>query len=627
MQLNNFSQPATSNHTQFLVPGASSRQSDASLFEAAVSLYSPQDKSEDPSTPADLRQSKLQMAQDSTDELPEHLKATIKALDKAFEQEKASEQEKVSEQDESPNSPAEESAPAAPPPPPDVPAEPVPSSRITWNGGTLTDAELQIVAVLNRHKDQCPLSWDSLADKANDPSTPPDLKEAINKLRQDPELFYAIGSQGDGRCGGKIKAKDLSEFSASHSQVANFQEQQAHSYEQNYIPSDGTGNGQPSVMTLNDALRELYRYSDHLPKSLSLDDFKQIVDGKAKTGKCPAQVIAAAQYFLDHADAWKGLYGGAIDKVRKEDFLQVASSSMNLTQSELDTLGTISKNQSAFFGNGDLTRDKLARMAEDESLDPSVRQAASQLLSDPLLFGLLNNSITGYKTHHKFLDFGGGHTVDSGNISNKDFTHFYGNMSAANRTVQQVKTHAPTTDADQAAVADMMIGVADQPDIKSAKKNGGALMHVVDDVLKVGSKVLDVAATAVGLLGFIPVLGEVADAISMGLELESQAANILHTAITGGNIKKALAEAGINIAAQALGCISGPEVKLAIREGLAKTVLEEAATRGIDMTISEAQSYADNYLNDLKERLETEPTQVADVPSKDATTPSSQNVV
>ncbi|WP_439406801.1 HrpF/NolX family T3SS translocon protein [Bradyrhizobium sp. DASA03076] len=622
MQLNNFSQPATSNHTQFLVPGISSRQSDASLFEATVSLYSPQDKSEDPSTPADLQQSKLQMAQDSTDELPEHLKATIKALDKAFEQEKASDEETASAQDESSNSPVEETAP--PPPPPA--AEPVASSRITWNGGTLTDEELQIVAVLNRHKDQCPLSWDSLADKANDPSTPPDLKEAINKLRQDPELFYAIGSQGDGRCGGKIKEKDLTEFSASHSQVANFQEQQARSYEQNYIPSDGTGDGQPSVMTLNDALRELYRYSDYLPKSLSLDDFKQIVDGKAKTGKCPPQVIAAAQYFLDHADAWKGLYGGAIDKVHKEDFLQIASSSMNLTQSELDTLGTINKNQSAFFGDGDLTRDKLARMADDKSLDPSVRQAASQLLSDPLLFGLLNNSITGYKTHHKFFDFGGGHTVDSGNISNKDFTHFYSNMSGANRTVQQVKTHAPTTAADQDAVADMMTGIADQPDVKSAKKNGGALMHVVDDVLKVGTKVLDVAATAVGLLGFIPVLGEVADAISMGLELESQAANLLHTAITGGNMKKALAEAGINLAAQALGCISGPEVKLAIREGLAKTVLEEAATRGIDMTISEAQSYADNYLNDLKEKLETEPTRDADVPSKDATTETSQNV-
>lgn len=623
VQLNNFSRSANSDQAQFTLPGASpaafsqtpgrTRQSDASLFESAVSLYSPQDKPEDSSTPPDLLQRNLQTAQDSMDDMPAHLEASIKAFEKAFEQQPL------------PPAPVEQPEPTAPAPPP-VPAYPVPSTRITWNGGTLTDAELQIVAVLNRHTDQCPLSWDQLADRANDPSTPPDLAKAINQLRQDPELFYAIGSQGDGRCGGKIKANDLSGFSASHPQVAAFQEQQARSYQQNYISSDGTGNGQPSAMTANDAMRELYRYSDYLPKSLSLDDFKQMVDGKAQPGKCPAQVIAAAQYFVDHPDAWKQLYGGAIDLVHKEDFLQVASSSMNLTRSELNTLETIDKNQPAFFGSGVLTRDKLKSMADDQSLDPNVRQAASQLLSDPLLFGLLNNSITGYKTHHKFWDFGGGHTVDSGNISNNDFAQFYGNMSAANRTVQQTKTHVPTTADETSAVADMMIGMANQPDIKAAKKNGGALMHVVDAVLKVGSKVLDWEATAVGLLGFIPGLGEIADAVAMGLEVESQAANIVHTAITGGNMKKALAEAGLNVAAQAIGCIAGPQVKLAMREGLAKTVLQEAATRGIDMTISEAQSYADNYLDDLKARLETESTSVADVPGKAAVTPSSQNV-
>lgn len=365
MQLNSFSLPTSVDPAQFgLVPAASStlRPSDPigegkpSIFESMVSVSSREDKSDVPSTSTDPLQPELPMPQDPLDALPADVKAAIEALDK----------ETLPSSSADPSS-ADESAPAAPAPAPDVATAPVASSRITWNGGTLTDSELEIVAVLNRHKDQCPLSWDSLAEKANDPSTPPDLKEAINKLRQDPELFYAIGSQGDGRCGGKIKANDLSKFSDSHAQVAAFQEQKAHSYEQNYIPSDGTGNGQPSAMSANDALRELYRYSDYLPKNLSLDDFKRIVDGNAKTGKCPPQVIAAAQYFLDHPDAWKQLYGGAIDKVHKEDFLQVASSSMNLTQSELDTLGTINKNQSAFFGNGDLTREKLSSMADDKS--------------------------------------------------------------------------------------------------------------------------------------------------------------------------------------------------------------------------------------------------------------------
>lgn len=457
--------------------------------------------------------------------------------------------------------------------------------------------------MLNRHKDLCPLSWESLEAKANDPSTPPDLKAAIEALLQDPELFYAIGSQGDGRCGGKISAKDLSEFSKHHPQVAAFQESQAQSYAQNYIPSDSAENAQPSVMTENDALRELYRYSEYLPKNLSLADFKQIVDGEAKTGKCPPQVIAAAQYFVSHPEEWKQLYGGNIDKVHKEDFLQVASSSMSLTQAELDTLKTINSHQELFFGSGDLTRDKLASMADDKSLDPKVREAASQLLSDPLLFGLLNNAITGYKTHHGFFDFGGGHTVDSGNVSKEDFGRFYTNMTTANRTVQQPKFHVPETEAAQNAVADMKMGLADQPDIKSPKKNGGALMHVVDSVLRVGSKVLDWAATAVGVLSFIPGIGQVADLVSMTLACEAQAANLLRTAITGGNMKQALIEAGIGVAAQAVGLVSGPGVKLAIRNGLARKAIEEAATAGINLPLSMAQHYAEGYLNDLKARL------------------------
>lgn len=480
------------------------------------------------------------------------------------------------------------------------------ASNVTWNSGTLSNSELQIVSVLDRHKDQCPLSWGSLQDKANDPSTPPDLKAAIQGLQNDPQLFYAIGSQGDGRCGGEIKADDLSNFSANHSQVASFKEDQASNYEQNYIPSDGTGNGQPSVMTESDAMRELYRYSDNLPKNLGLAGFKQLIDGDAKTGKTPPQVIAAAKYFVDHPDQWKQLSGGN-DEMSTADFLQTASSSMHLTQDELKTLDTINKNQNAFFGDGDLTRDKLSSMADNKSLDPKVKQAASQLLSDPLLFGVLNNSITGYKTHHGFFDFGGGHTVDSGNISNDDFKHFYDNMSGANRTVQKAVTHTPRTAADQAAAADMMMGTADQPDIKTPKHNGGALMHALDEGLKIGSMVLDWGATALGALSFIPGIGELADMGSAVLEGESQAMNIARTVLDGGNLKKALEEAGLSMAAQAVGDIAGPEAKIAMRDGLAKTLIEKTATAGMNMPVQAAQYYAVSAMNNMKSRLEGNP--------------------
>jgi len=597
MSVNNLSLTASSTVALNGLGPSPSLARDLSNFEAVLASFSLKGTTDDNSAPQDpaAPDSAKRLTEELTQEvrniLPPEIKAALDACQQTPE----------------PSSTEASSAASAP----KVADAPVQSSRITWNSGTLTDTELHIVSVLNRHKDKCPLDWKSLGDLANDPSTPPDLKAAIEALQQDPELFYAIGSQGDGRCGGKIKAGDLSGFSDHHPQVAAFQEQRAKNYTQNYIPSDGTGNGEPSVMTQTDALRELYRYSDNLPKNLSLADFKQIVDGEAKTGKCPPQVLAAAQYFLDHPDEWKQLYGGSIDKVHKEDFLQVASSSMNLTQAELDTLSTINKNQNAFFGKGDLTREKLESMIDDKSLAPEVRKAASQLLSDPVLFGLMNNAITGYKTHHKFFDFGGGHTVDSGNISNSDFNQLFNNMSSANRTAQQVKTHAARTAAEKGAVADMTMGVADQPDIKSPKKNGGAFMHAINDVLKVGSKVLDWAATAVGVLGFIPGLGELADLASMVLEAEAQAANLLHTAISGGNIKQALEEAGLSLAAQAVGCIGGPEVKLAMREGLVKQVIQEAATAGINLPVSVAQSYAEDYLNNLKARIESERMQAA----------------
>ncbi|MCP3468317.1 HrpF/NolX family T3SS translocon protein (plasmid) [Bradyrhizobium sp. CCGUVB23] len=148
----------------------------------------------------------------------------------------------------------------------------------------------------------------------------------------------------------------------------------------------------------------------------------------------------------------------------------------------------------------------------------------------------------------------------------------------------------------------------------------------LDHVLTSQAKAFHWAATAVGALGFIPGLGQLADLASMGLEWESQAANVLHAAISGGDITQALEEAGFSDAAQVVGCISGPEVKIAMREGLAKELIERAANAGVDLAVSQAQSYAEDYLNNLKERLEASPMQAAYAPSQVGTTASSQKV-
>ncbi|MDV2451946.1 HrpF/NolX family T3SS translocon protein [Xanthomonas hortorum] len=457
-------------------------------------------------------------------------------------------------------------------------------STVTWDGGTLTQNELDIVTTLDRHKDQLPVAWADLDAKINDRATPPDLQKALTELQKDPRLFFAIGSQGDGKCGGKITAGDLSKFSAGHAQVAEYANKQAKGYTQNYVASDSPDKTQPTVMTESDAMRELYRYSDYLPKDLNQDAFKHLVEGDSKTKKCPPQVIAAAQYFREHPDQWKALAGDA-GSLSTPDFLQKSASEMHLTAPELKTLDTINSHQDAFFGDGkEVTRDKLDTIVKDDKADPAVRDAAKQLLGDPLLFGLLNNSITGYKKPHSF--FGGGHVVDSGKISEKDFQQFYEHMTAANKTVAKAPTHAATSSEQKKAVADMLMGKADQPEIKKKKKDIGTVGKGLHEFLKWDSKIMDWASVGLSALNGIPVIGEFADAAALALESEAQAAQVIDTALQGGDMSLAWKLAGINMAGAVLGAVGGPTARLAAK-GAAKGVAEgatkaasESATKG-----------------------------------------------
>ncbi|AOY68085.1 serine kinase [Xanthomonas euvesicatoria pv. euvesicatoria] len=448
-------------------------------------------------------------------------------------------------------------------------------STVTWNEGQLNQSELEIVSVLDRHKDQVDsLSFDQLDAKINDPSTQPDLKKALQGLQKDPRLFFAIGSQKDGKCGGKIKAQDLTDFSYYHPQIAEYNDKQAKSYTQNYIASDSPDKTKASVMTKSDALRELYRYSDYLPGNLSEDEFAKIVDGDSKTGKCPPQVIAAAQYFRDHPDEWKE-FAGDSGSMSTPDFLQKSTSEMHLTADEQKTLDTINSHQDAFYGDGkEITRDKLDAISKDDKADPAVKQAATQLLADPLLFGLLNNSITGYKKPHHF--FGGGHVVDSGKISQDDFRQFYDHMSAANKTVDTPATHEASSPDQQKAVADMLVGKDDPPAIKKPKKDVGTFQQGLHEFLKWDSKILDWMSVGLSALNGIPIIGEIADAASIALESEAQAAQVVDTAIQGGDMSLALKLAGINMAGAVVGAVGGPTARIGAK-GVAKGVAEAAA--------------------------------------------------
>ncbi|PPU70641.1 serine kinase [Xanthomonas cucurbitae] len=468
---------------------------------------------------------------------------------------------------------------------------PVEGSSVRWDRGMLNQNELEIVTTLDRHKDKLPMAWADLDAKIDDPATPPDLKKALTELQNDPRLFFAIGSQGDGKCDGDIKADDLSKFSASHWQVAVYATQQAKNYTQNYVASDSPDNTQPTVMTENDAMREFYRYSDYLPGCLNQDAFKQLVEGDSNTQKCPPQVIAAAQYFRDHPDQWKELAGDS-GSISTPDFLQKSVSQIHLTESELKTLDTINGHQDAFFDKVKhtgllpkkvMTRDKLAAIVKDDKADPAVRDAAKQLLGDPLLFGFLNNSITGYKVEHTF--FGDGPTIDSGNISNYDFKNFYERMSAANRTAEKAPTHAATAPEQKKAFVDMVMGKADQPDIKTPKKDKGTINKVLHTILKWGSKILDGISVALSALSFIPVIGEIADAAAIALEAEAQALQVLDAVVQGDDVKLAWERVGINMAGAVAGVVGGPSARLTAKV-LAKRFAKSIVKEGVKSVVN-----------------------------------------
>ncbi|MGC0041386.1 HrpF/NolX family T3SS translocon protein [Ralstonia pseudosolanacearum] len=178
-------------------------------------------------------------------------------------------------------------------------------------------------------------------------------------------------------------------------------------------------------------------------------------------------------------------------RVGKADFLQRAASAVHLSKEDLQTVSTINSNLDVFFKDGQkITRDRLAAMSQDESLSPAVRNAAKQLLQDPLLYGLINNANSGYKTKNGFFSFGGP-TVDSGVIGKKDFEKFMSSMTDANKTVQARKTHPANSEASKSAVADMGMGMEDQPDIKAVKKSGGALKKAMDKTLTIPLRLAD----------------------------------------------------------------------------------------------------------------------------------------
>ncbi|MFP8968352.1 HrpF/NolX family T3SS translocon protein [Pokkaliibacter sp. CJK22405] len=346
----------------------------------------------------------------------------------------------------------------------------------------------EIVTTLGRHEDllKKPKDFKGLQELANDPDTPSDAKKALEALTKDGEdgaMYQAFDAAKTGKTDGKISSKDIRELQKLP-QVAAYADFKAETYTHDYVPSDAKPGSAPREMTTNDAMRELFQYSESLPgKNIDLETMQKIADGTQDMGKCPPQVAAAAKFFTDHPDQWQILTKDDGGKVSRDRLCDLAAQNVNLSPQESKAIDTLQNNKDIFFKGGSLNTDKLTKIANDESNSQDVRDAAN-LLAQPhsMLFSMLDNGKHG----------AGGNFFNKANdkkISEGDLSAFV--KKGTNQVAQEpILSGAPTNKLEADAINDMNVGQETQPDEK--KEKGGGIFKLLEALSWVGTAVASV---------------------------------------------------------------------------------------------------------------------------------------
>ncbi|MBC7513809.1 MAG: hypothetical protein H7234_05155 [Herminiimonas sp.] len=453
----------------------------------------------------------------------------------------------------------------------------------------LTDSQMGALAILQRHGDVFPIKDKDLQKKIDDPKTLPDLRQALMQLRDDPALHLMLDTGrkggGAGKADGNISAKDMLALSESPA-MKTFNAKKADTYTHNYIPSDAD----PSVeegrdITENDAMRELYLYSDNLPKKVSKDTLQKIVDGDAGMKKCPPQVIAAAKFMLDHPDSWSKVTT-ADGSAKRATLLDNIGKNVYLDSSEASALKTIDENRGVFL-KGAITRKGLQKLIDDPNVTDANKQAAQKLLDDPLLYGMLDNAKGGHSSNAT-------RTADDGKISADDITAFLFYSTTKGKEPASVPaTHPATTPEAVSAINDMAAGEADDPALKK-KKGGGVsdFFHKLGDfVLKAGAMLLHIVAIGLSFLDKIPIIGELAIGLSMAAEGAAGGLDVARTALNGGDVKHALKMVGLGVAGTAISAVALPGMGAALLKGGEK-IAEKATVKAAEAGIAKGATKA-----------------------------------
>ncbi|PPC63842.1 hypothetical protein C1Y41_04145 [Pantoea sp. ICBG 1758] len=371
---------------------------------------------------------------------------------------------------------------------------------------------------------------DDLKKLADDPKTPPDMKKALDTLLSDPDMFSKIDQATPGKVDGKLAANDIETIKKTPEFEA-YSEQQAETYTHAYVPSDAPPGTGAQEMTGNDAMRELYRYSQSLPKSLSLETMKAIANGSQPLDKCPPQVQAAAKYMADHPNEWAKYTGMTDPKATesREALCDQASYNVKLTVQESDALNTLKNNEDVFFKKGGLTPKKLQHIADDDNQPQDVRDAAKLLLQpNSMLFSMLDNG-----KHHAGGDFF--NKANDKNISKGDLDAFIAH--GTNQIAPAPKPADIETPDEMKARREMYDGQKTEPDEK--KEMGGGFFKMIDIIGWVGT----------GLSLLIPGLGEAALGAGVGRAAVQAGIQAGAKAAAEGGVKAGLSaakEAGLD---------------------------------------------------------------------------------
>jgi type III secretion translocon protein HrpF len=456
---------------------------------------------------------------------------------------------------------------------------------------------MEIIAVLGRHEDKFKKAVDDkgLDKLIADEKTPPDLVRALKDMKADPQMMEALDKAKNGKKDLKFSAEDINALQANSANKA-FAEQKAEDFEQTYVPSDCKDpNAKPRPITNNDAKRELFRYSDHLPKDVSRENLQKIVDGTSEQGKAPPQLVAAAKFYVDNPAAWEKDTGkGPDESIRKDGLCNEFAKSMELTAEEDKTLKVLDENRETFFGGSNLNDAKLKQIAGDPAAKPEVRDAAKALQEKKgsVLYAMLDNGKHGH----------GGNVLNAANdrrISGEDLDRVMAqrNKSIAppvetatplsekvaaggtpGKTAQAAKATDPSAARASQAAQDMSDGQQDQPDAK--KKQGGQLRDIATFFLKVYSTMMNVTSNVLGLLVKVPGLGWIAGFGAMAASGLSGSASTAVAELEGKDTKKAAAMAGVGMAATFVGFFLPGGAKL-VKES-AKVTAKEGGKAGAD---------------------------------------------